>query len=196
MTPTQDSHVEKEQLLHLRDGSRTAFSQIYLKHHAPLCHFAGKLLGEADRGQDIVDEVFIKLWEYPRLFTDSEHLKAFLYHAIRNACLDSLRSDQRRTARDEIFSASHAIPGESYLAAITHTEVLTELYLAISGLPAQAEKIIRKTFLEGKSNEEVAAEMELSIHTVKNQKRRGLTLLRSKLSKESYVILLALIGLS
>ena len=190
------SILEHELLEGLHTGDPAAFGEIYLKHHAPLCHFAGKLLDDPDGGQDIVDDVFLKLWERSLSFNDSEHLKAFLYHSIRNACLDQLRSSKRRTLRDGIYAESALIPTESYLASITHTEVITELYQAISNLPGQAQKIIRKTFMEGKSNEEVAEEMKLSIHTVKNQKRRGLDILRGKLSGEGYKLLLSLSGLS
>lgn len=193
---SQNAIVDHELLVKLHKRDPAAFGEIYLKHHAPLCHFAGKLLDDPDGGQDIVDDVFLKLWERTVAFNDSEHLKAFLYHSIRNACLDQLRSSKRRTLRDGIYAESAFVPTESYLASITHTEVITELYQAISGLPGQAQKIIRKTFLEGKSNEEVAEEMKLSIHTVKNQKRRGLDILRGKLSREGYKFLLSLSGLS
>jgi len=192
---SQNANVNHELLVKLHTRDPAAFGEVYLKHHAPLCHFAGKLLDDPDGGQDIVDDVFLRLWERAQPFNDSEHLKAFLYRSIRNACLDQLRSSKRRSLRDGIYAES-LVPTESYLASITHTEVITELYQAISGLPGQAQKIIRKTFLEGKSNEEVAEEMKLSIHTVKNQKRRGLDILRGKLSREGYKFLLSLSGFS
>lgn len=187
---------EKAQLTGLLNGDKRAFGEIYLKHHAPLCYFAEKLLGSEGEAQDIVDDVFLRLWEHGKMFRDYEHLKAFLYHATRNACLDRLRSVKRKAERERRYATAHNVPQESYLAEITRTEVLTELYAALSSLPGQAGKIIRKTYLEGKTNEEVAEEMNISIHTVKNQKRRALAILRGKLSRDGYMILLILGGLS
>src|SRR3546814_9765831 len=90
---------EKALLLLLREGDKIAFSTIYLQHHAPLCLFAGKLLADEDEGQDIVDDVFLKLWEKKRRFNDSEHLKAFLYH----------RSEEHTSEIQSLMRSSYAV---------------------------------------------------------------------------------------
>src|SRR3546814_1940007 len=133
---------EKALLLLLREGDKIAFSSDLLQHHAPLCLFAVKLLADEDEGQDIVDDVFLKLWEKKRRFNDSEHLKAFLYHSIRNACLDRLKANLRRAGRHRDYSDGYYLPEDDYLAAITRTEILTELFKEVSELPKQAERII------------------------------------------------------
>lgn len=170
---------------------KEVFCQIYLQYHGPLCQLAERMVGDANESQDIVEDVFLKLWEKKRHFNDYDHVKAFLYRSIRNSCLDTLKKTKRALARHIHFTDTYCYATEDYLAAVTHTEVIAQLYGAIADLSAQAAEVIRKTYIEGKSNQEVAEEMQLSMQTVKNHKYRGLSILRRKLSREGLLLLLA-----
>lgn len=173
----------------LQRGDEQAFSSIFSVLYSPLCLFAEKIVRDASDAEDIVEDVFLKLWDRAVLFNDEEHLKAYLYRSIRNACLNFLKISQRAFERNHTFVNEQGEYDEAtYLTEITRTEVIAELYAAISELPAQARKVIIKTYIEGQSNQEVADELGLSINTVKNHKQNGLALLRSKLPDESYIV--------
>lgn len=173
----------------LQSGDEKAFSQVFLLLYPPLCQFAEKFVGDACDAENIVEDIFLKLWDRALLFNDEEHLKAFLYRSIRNACLNFLKVSKRAFERNTAFAKEQGEYDEAtYLTEITRTEIIAELYAAISELPAQARKVIIKTYIEGQSNQEVADELGLSINTVKNHKQNGLALLRSKLPDESYLI--------
>src|SRR5690606_11976614 len=77
------------------------------------------------------------------------------------------------------------------LTEIARTEMLKELHAAIAKLPEKAGRIVRETYLEGKSNQEVADEMGISLQTLRNQKSRALTILRNRLNKDSFELLIA-----
>jgi RNA polymerase sigma-70 factor (ECF subfamily) len=69
-------------------------------------------------------------------------------------------------------------------------EVFNELYREINQLPEQCGKIVRMGYIEGMKNEEIARELGLSIQTVKNQKTRGVMLLKRRLPPEIFIFLL------
>lgn len=183
----------KNLLSRLQDRDEEAFNEVFLVLYPRLCLFAEKFVQDTGDAEDIVEDVFIKLWNRPVLFNDDEHLKASLYQSIRNSCINFLKVNKRRLERDSFFLEEQGeYSEETYLSEVTRSELLAELYNAISELPPQAQKVIIKTYIEGGSNQEVADALSLSINTVKNHKQHGLALLRSKLSDNSYFLLFIL----
>ena len=179
----------------LQSGDEQAFSKVFLALYPPLCQFAEKFVQYTSDAEDIVEDIFLKLWDRAVLFNDEEHLKAFLYRSIRNACLNFLKINKRAFDRNSAFIKEQGEYDEAtYLSEITRTEIIAELYIAISELPSQARKVIIKTYIEGQSNQEVADELGISINTVKNHKQNGLALLRSKLPGEPYISLFILLS--
>lgn len=180
-------------LLGLQNKDEGAFNDVFLALYPRLCLFAEKFVQDKEDSEDIVEDVFLKLWDNPMLFNDSDHLKAYLFRSIRNSCLNLLKANQRSFDRNNFFSQEQGeIDETSYLSEITHIEVMAELYAAIAQLPPQAQRVITKTYIEGMSNQEVADELALSINTVKNHKQNALAILRSKLSNDSYFMLFIL----
>jgi len=165
-----------------------AYNHVFRFYYPSLCQFTSRLVG-AEFAEDLVEELFLKLWSSKRTFNTEEHLKAFLYHSIKNASLDFLKTTKRAVDRNTLFAAEHSINEADYLAGIIRTEVLMELYQAIAELPKEKGRIIKMTYLDGKSNQETAAELGISIQTVKNQKLRGLALLKNKLPDGIYAFI-------
>lgn len=174
----------------LQSGDEQAFSKVFLALYPRLCQFAEKFVRDTCDAEDIVEDVFLKLWNRAVVFKDEEHLKASLYRSIQNACLNFLKINKRAFDRNSVFTKEQGEYEEAtYLSEITRNEIIAELYAAISELPSQARKVIIKTYIEGQSNQEVADELGISINTVKNHKQNGLVLLRSKLPDATYLFL-------
>ena len=69
---------------------------------------------------------------------------------------------------------------ESILHTITRSEILHDVYSSIESLPVQCRKIVLLSYLGGLSNKQIARHLQLSVHTVRNQKVRGIQLVRGK----------------
>lgn len=174
-------------LIGINKGDEGAFSQLYSLYYAPLCLYAQRFLKNSAAAEDIVEESFLKLWARRRTFNTPSHLGAFLYRTIKNACLDVMKITMRETLRHEEYTAAtYQLSETDYLTAIVQAEMLVQLRLAIDALPPKVSSIIQQTYIEGKTNQEVADEMGISIQTVKNQKNRGLGMLRRQLSNETF----------
>ena len=172
-------------------SSTPVFRKVFLTYYATMCVFAERFIGKIDQVEDIVQAVFLHLLQSDASFEDEEHVKAYLYRAIRHACLDLLKTSQHSLERDTVFYSNQAKSEENfYITEVTRAELLLELKKAIASLPKHLAEIIERSYLEGKSNQEVADSMGLALQTVKNQKRKGLALLRDKLPGDTFTLLL------
>lgn len=188
--PIPQPYNETELLQQLYRGNKEAFSHVFREFYAALCAFAERLTGGKDHVEDIVEDVFMKIWVRQQSFEDLRHLKNFLYKSTRNACFDHLRSMEHSRERQAQFQQmQHQWESAADLQMI-RVELYRSVYRAIDQLPEQCGKIVRMGYIEGKSNEEIASTLGLSIQTVKNQKSRGISLLKLRLPPESFALFL------
>ncbi|TZF85997.1 RNA polymerase sigma-70 factor (plasmid) [Pedobacter sp. BS3] len=180
----------------LNRGDRHAYSQVYLCYYNALCLFAYKLVSSQQDAEDIVENLFMRLWQKQEQFENEQHLKSFLYRATKNAALNFLKTSTHANERNTAFCQEQGEVQDNYLSELIRVEIAREIYVAIKNLPPQCSKIISMSYLENMSNQEIADKMGLSVQTVKNQKMRGLSLLKHKLPPDQYQFVLLLASLS
>lgn len=186
-------HLQIDQIpIQLGKCDQLVFSAVFERYYAALCVFAERMVG-ADNAKDVVEEFFVSLWNKSATLETEEHLKAFLYYGVKNACLNFIKSDLRHNQRNTVYAKGMADIHESYLTEVTRTELIRELYLAIAKLPSQCAKIIHMGYVEGMRNAEIAEKLGLSVQTVKNQKLRGIELLKKRLPGDLLLTLFLLI---
>lgn len=170
------------------------FDQVYKTYYHRLCFYASRFI-KADHAEDVIETLFLKLWNKKQAFETEEHMKAFLYHAVRNACLDYIKVSRNAAIRHNTYTETQAHQDPDPLHHLIEAETLAGIYQAIEALPAQCAKVIRMSFLEGRDNASIASEMNLSLQTVKNYKTNGLIFLKTKLPRNalSIIVLLALL---
>lgn len=172
-------------------GNTETFDNLFRSYYAPLCHFAANFLQSDDEAKDIVEDLFLKLWQKQQFFDNAQHAQAYLYRCTRNACLNFLKQGQRSTKRYNVLIADTTdTMEEDCLVAMIRSEVWGEIYRAIEKLPSQCNKVITMSFIDGNSNEEIADALNLSVQTVKNHKVRGLHILRDTLSDNLLLLLI------
>lgn len=186
------NYTEEELIGLLHKSNEEAFSVVFRDYYGALCYFAEKIVGTTNDAEDLVEEVFEKLWMKNKSFENLRHLKDFLYKSTRNACLDFIRRSSHSKERQLVFVHSQDNWQEDSASTIIRFEVFRELYREIKNLPEQCSKIISMSYIDGKKNEEIARELGLSLQTVKNHKSRGIALLRGRLSAELFGLLLLL----
>ena len=133
-----------------------------------------------DAVEDLVQEVFISVWEGKRTFSDIKELTNYLYRACYNNTLLYIRNNQ---IHDSILSslAEECRQDEDMIYALTvKEEIIRQLYFHIEELPPEQRRIILLR-IEGYTWEEIAERLEISINTVKTQKSRSYKFLREKL---------------
>jgi RNA polymerase sigma-70 factor (ECF subfamily) len=157
-----------------------AFATLFNQYYAPLVYFARKLVHDSLVAEDIVTEVFLKFWQRQQNFPAEKTIKAFLYVSTRNACFNHLEQAryQARARQDlQLITEDYS---DFVLNEITRAEVLREVCYLIESLPVQCRKIVLMSYVAGLTNRQIANRLQLSVHTVRNQKVRGIQLMRSK----------------
>lgn len=164
-----------------QQGEQQAFNFIFARYYRALCFFANSFIPAWSAAEDITQDSFVRLWEKHDEFSCQQAIKAFLYIITRNACLNFLKQCNRERKHGETWGSTHDHIEDSLLPNLLHAEVMNGIVAAINELPPECRKVIELCFMEGLKNHEIAEELRLSVHTIKNQKARGLYLLKKRL---------------
>ncbi len=182
-------------LQRLNQGDEKAFDYFFHRYFPLIQSFAQRFVSDSAVAEEVVLDVFFKVWEKRTDFVDANALKAFLYIATRNASYNALKKDHSRNNHHEAASLLRGHVEESFVREIVRSEVYATLSQAINTLPEQCKRIIQLIFEEEKKPSEIAEALGISISTVNSQKARGLKLLRKRLKGSDLDTLLMLIAL-
>ena len=172
---------ESDLFVKLGEGDERAFGQVFKQYFSSLCYFANKYVFDAQEAEDIVEEVFEKLWNSNHQISCSEHLRSYLYMVTKRTCMDHLSKNIHAKERQLNFAMKVGDQEPDFIYEMIRAEVLREIYLEIKSLPEQCSRIVSMSYIDGLRNEEIAEKLGLSVQTVKNQKTRGVSILRGRL---------------
>lgn len=158
-------------------NSEEEFKKIYVQYFQRLKRFAVYYaLDEAD-AENIVQDVFLKLWENRSSLEKENFVFSYLFVLVKNKCLDYLRHKQvteeykNYAEREHYYEIQYKLNSLTELHSVTDTEehLYKKLQKALDALPPKCREIFIKSKLEGKKYREIAQEMNLSEKTVENQ---------------------------
>lgn len=166
---------------------------IYRLYNKQLLFFAQKYVRSYQVAEEIVADVFVTLWERRLQFASLERVQAFLYIATKNRCLNHLRGTNVCDSIEDVPNFSEFICGDGdAFTKIVRTELLKMIYDEVQKLPAKQREVFNRTFLEDKTAEEIAKELNIAPNAVYANKSRALTTLRQNLQLKKSLFLLAL----
>ncbi|MDO5979581.1 RNA polymerase sigma-70 factor [Flavivirga spongiicola] len=170
--------------------NREIFNSVFIETYKPLVLFANQYVNfNQDISEDIVQEVFMLLLQKKYEFDSLTSLKAFLYKSVKNACLNYNKHEK---VKQLYANEKKAVMFEdNFLDKIFEEEVYFHLIKALNQLPKRCKEVFELS-LKGLKNPEIAEQMEISIETVKVQKKQGKKIL-SELLKPEIVSILALL---
>jgi RNA polymerase sigma-70 factor (ECF subfamily) len=153
------------------------FEEIYKTHYKALRNAAENIIGDGDAAHDIVQEVFLKLWNRKDELGAILNERAYLYKAVINSSITHLSNSKKKS------SLSDAAIGSSGSA---DTEMMTKelrgkIQLALDALPPKCKAIFVLSRFEGMKNKEIAQVLNLSLKTVENQMGIALKKMRDDL---------------
>ena len=167
--------------------------KIYDEYYRPLCFYASKYTKDLDSAKDIVQQVFVKLWELNSLDFENDYaLSAYLYSAVYRSCLNTINQDKTHKSHHRIIlKESSDIDSKNYINDRIESEVLWQIFQAIDTLPVECRRIFKMSYIEGLTISQVAEMLNISEHTVKSQRARAKQLLADRL-KNLYPLVIML----
>jgi RNA polymerase sigma-70 factor (family 1) len=166
-------HDEKEIIKQLHQSNVHAFELIYLMYSPRLYSRLLKLVKVEVHAEEILQDVFIKLWEHRTSIDPEKSFRSFLYKIAENKAHDYFR----KTARDKTLETQLILQSTSNFSSIekykSNEDDLATLQKAIEGLSPQRQQVFRLCKLEGKSYKEVSELLDISVSTVSDHIVKG-----------------------
>jgi len=187
---TLNEHTSDNELVdNLRYGDLVAFDLIFEKYGDKLFGFALTYLKSREETEELVQNVFLKIWENRKNLKKKSSLKSYLFTiAYHNMCrLFREKQIHEKFTKEILASGNRTVNLEEQLE---YKSTLEQVNRLIERLPEKQKIIFLKSRKEGKSNKEIADEMNLAPGTVDNQISAAIKFLRKNLSEGSFAILL------
>lgn len=162
------------------------FRVMYEEYYSILVSYVANLVLSDDTAEDIVQDLFLSLWERPVTFISFQAFRSYLYTFVRNASLNYLKHQDVERSYIAAVEAMPEIPSDEELY---REEEYRKLFQAIDELPAACREIFLMS-LDGKKNKEIASLLDISIVTVKTQKMRAM----QKLKKQMGILFVLLVS--
>lgn len=172
----------------IKKGNVGEYEALFRKYYPSMCAVAFRFVKDRAIAEDLVQEVFIRLWTKKENYTEIPNLKTFLYVAVKNLCFNYLRDKKNAVDFQDTAILNLEDHFHNYLIEEETYRIVTE---AVNHLPSQSARIIRLA-LEGKQNKEIAELLGISVTTVKTLKYNAIATLRETLKGYFCLFLLLL----
>jgi len=171
-------------------GDKTAFSIIFKTYYVDLVMFAGTFVRDRQAAEEIVQDVFIRLWENREDLYITSSLRSFLLKSVQNKCLDAIRhlkivgGYQERLQNHPLLLENDT---ENY---VLYSELEDDLKKALEKLPEDISKIFLMNRFEGLTYPEIASQLNLSVRMVETRMGKALAMLKHYLKDYLITVLL------
>ncbi len=169
-------------------GNEVAFSQLFEKHRSKLFNYLLRVTKSKEISEEIILDVFLKIWMGKELLTDVKNFEAFLCVVAKNKSMDFFRIAARDERLQKMVGKRIAQEQENQTDnIILEKEYQTILQQALSKLSPQRKQIFYLSREQGLTHDQIAKHLNLSRNTVRNTMAETLKLIRVFLKKNDIV---------
>jgi RNA polymerase sigma-70 factor (ECF subfamily) len=159
-----------------------AFAEAYRRHAGAVFGLAQRLLWERALAEEMVQEIFLRLWEHPERFDQARgSLRSFLLMDAHARCVDRIRADSRRKEREERSARADMVADYDLDLEAADLEIADQVREALAALSEGERRAIELAYFGGHTYREVARILAEPEGTIKSRIRTGLTRLRAQL---------------
>ena len=163
----------------LARGEEKAFQQLFIEYYPALISFGMKYINTKEAVEDLVQDVFAKIWENRESLKNIDDLSAYLYQMVRFKCFNYLRDEKAHS--EALRSYADEMDTEEMNAYIKE-EAYRIAMQALEELPPASQNVFKRV-IEGYSTREIAEELNIAIETVKKHKQIARRILKEKLGR-------------
>jgi RNA polymerase sigma-70 factor (ECF subfamily) len=161
-------------------GDPRQYHFVHQLFSAELCYFSFKMVQDSSAAEDIVADVFFKMWRKRGCFAALTRVKAFLFISVKNASINYQKSQKRRSLLQRRLQHHFSVTDNDFaLNRMIQLETRMQVQEAIKRLTPRRQEVCHLLYAEGKSARQVANELNLSIPTVNNHRTHIIKSLRA-----------------
>lgn len=161
--------------------SETAFEQVFRSHFRALHAYACTILKEEATAEEMVQQVFFKLWEKKDQVTIQQSVNAYLYRSVYNECMNYLKHQKVKKVHRAHTLHTADSAAEQPSRQLAARELEGRIAEALNQLPEQCRTIFQMSRFEELKYREIADKLKLSVKTVENQMGKALRIMRTQL---------------
>lgn len=180
----EDSASERELCAGLRASDMSAFRDIFHLMRDELVRYASAIVRDGDVAHDLIQDVFVSLWDLRERLDPDCALRSYIYRMARNRAYRHLRDERLHAAKHELIMNEHdQSPPSSPLPDMEADGQILATYLNqwLQALPERQREALTLSRFQGLSHKEIAAVMGISARTVNNHILRALSHLEQKI---------------
>jgi len=176
----------------IKQGSQKAFERLFKDHFKNLHAYAYTFLKDDEMAEEVVQNVFCRIWEKRDQLKTDGSIKAYLYRSVHNESLNYLKHQKVRANFGVYYAGEMEQFGNDDSASkkLLTAELQKHIEKALSELPEQCRIIFQLSRFEQLKYQQIADQMGLSIKTIENQMGKALRVMRQKLAEFLPIILL------
>lgn len=174
--------TDEELVSRLKGGCENAFNTLFYRYERRLYAFSFRLLFSAEDAEEVVQEVFYKIWKNKGLLEEKSSFKAFIFTIARNHIYNQLSKRVSETAYKHYYAGEGERQASSTEDAYNFHELKKAVQDAADRMPAKRKKVFLMSRFEGQTNPEIASELHISLSTVENHLNKALKYLKQQLS--------------
>ncbi|WP_318350764.1 RNA polymerase sigma-70 factor [Aquipluma nitroreducens] len=179
-----EEHIDVALISKFRNGDMEAFRKIYESFCEPLYRFAYSYLKDSFESEEIVQDVFLKVWEKRAEVDEQKSFKSYLYRITVNKIFNELKHRVVKQKYDQHLQNFDQTSIETPESSIQFQELNKKVEHLLTRLPEQQRNIFIMSRWKGLSNAEIADTLDLSIRTVENQIYRAAKFIKLHLNDD------------
>ena len=185
----QPIHSDKELIRKLKKGDIEAFNRIFYAYSSKLYHFAYGYLKSKEDAEEMVQEIFSKIWDKRADIKEEYEFRSYLFSIAFNYIKKHFRSKALINKYTE-FATTNNLESEQIEEDVNYASLKIRVDQLVDQMPEKRKAVFFKSRVEGKNSKEIAAEMNISPSTVENHLNQALRFLKLHLKDENLAGLL------
>jgi RNA polymerase sigma-70 factor (ECF subfamily) len=172
---------DKELINRVKKDDKLAFAVLFTRYYADLVNFSVLMIRDMDAAEEIVQDLFLKLWENRNEFDDIQSLRSYLLKSVQNRSIDWLRHKRLKNQYAALLLEHPVLLQNDTENYLLYSELESELQTALSRIPEECAQVFIKSRFEAMKHEQIARLLGISVRTVENRISKTVQLLRKQL---------------
>lgn len=174
---------DSEIIRRIREGDKREFETLFRSSYASLVRYAQTILKDTDSSEEIVQELFFRLWQDKEKLKIDSSLKGYLFRSVHNRCLHFIEHQKVAERHADEIAATADLTSEPVTEAIYFSELQARVAKVLERLPQRCSEIFRMSRFEGMKYNEIALKLSVSLKTVEANMGRALKEFRKELAE-------------
>ena len=178
----QISMTEEQLIDGIKEDDKIAYERLFKLYYSDLCKFCFRYVRDEVVSEEVVQEVFINIWDRRHQLSINSSVKAYLYTAIRNRAFNYIKLQLPKEQNKVEIEHMALLEVDTSEEELSLMELHRQVSMAIDRLPKKCRTIFNLSKSAGMTYKEIAEELDISVKTVENQVGHALRRLRDELN--------------